>query len=179
MFQNIIHCNSHCNLLRMLGLIQPANSRTATDVPTPNTNELCITLVADYLNGKIGKDNAVGHILEAFRESDVYKRATPVQIQTTISTYIRMLDQAESAWEVAALWGRGAWQVWGDITEEEQGGAQQALGPNPRTLEQQLNMGSMNHKGLPIWKWAQEEGELTRQCSPGWEMKIQKLMCSS
>ena len=81
----------------MLGLIQPANSRTATDVPTPNTNELCITLVADYLNGKIGKDNAVRHILEAFRKSDVYKRATPVKIQTTISTYIRMLDQAESA----------------------------------------------------------------------------------
>ena len=162
----------------MIGLIQPANSRTAMDVPTPNTNELCITLVADYLNGKIGKDNAVGHILEAFRESDVYKRATPVQIQTTISTYIGMLDQAESAWEVAALWGRGAWQVWGDITEEEQGGAQQALGPNPRTLELQLNMGSMNHKGLPIQKWAQEEGELMRQCSPGWEMKIQKLTCS-
>ena len=87
MFQNIIHCNSHCNLLHISGLIQPANSRTAMDVPTPNTNKLCITLVADYLNGKIGKDNTVGHILEAFRELGVYKRATPVQIQTTISAY--------------------------------------------------------------------------------------------
>ena len=97
---------------------------------------------------------------------------------TTISTYIRMLNQAESAWEIAALWGRGAWQVWGDIAEEEWGGAQWALGPNPRTLEQQLNMGSMNHEGLLIQKWAQEEGEPTRQCSPGWEMKIQEFMCS-
>ena len=81
----------------MSGLVQPANSRTATDVPMPNTNELCITLIADYLNGKIGKDDAVGHILEAFRELDVYKRVTPVQIQTAISTYIGILDQAESA----------------------------------------------------------------------------------
>ena len=87
MFQNIIHCNSHCNLLHMSGLVQPVNSRAAMDVPTPNTNELCITLVADYFNGKIGKDNAIRHTLEAFRESDMYERVTPVQIQTTISTY--------------------------------------------------------------------------------------------
>ena len=71
----------------------------------PNTNKLCITLITDYSNGKIGKDNAIRHILEAFRELDVYKRVTPrpVQIQTAISTYIRMLDQAKSAQEVAAL----------------------------------------------------------------------------
>ena len=50
----------------MSGPAQPANSRTAMDVPTPNTNELCITLMADYSNGKIGKDDATGHILEAF-----------------------------------------------------------------------------------------------------------------
>ena len=81
----------------MSGLVQPANSRTAMDVPMPNTNKLCITLIADYSNGKTGKDNAIGHILEAFKESDMYKRVTPVQIQTVISTYIRMLDQAESA----------------------------------------------------------------------------------
>ena len=87
----------------MSGLIQPANSRTATDVPTPNTNELCITLIADYLNGKIGKDDAIGHILEALRELDMYKRVTPVQIQTAVSAYIRMLDQAKSAREIAAL----------------------------------------------------------------------------
>ena len=87
----------------MSGLIQPVNSRTASDVPMPDTNELCITLVADYLNGKIGKDNAVGHILEVFKESDVYKTATPVQIQTAISTYVGMLDQAESAQGVVAL----------------------------------------------------------------------------
>ena len=92
----------------MSGLIQPANSRTAMDVPIPNTNKLCITLGADYLNGKIGKDNAIRHILKAFRELEVYERATPVQIQTVISAYIRMLDQAKSAREVAALQGRGA-----------------------------------------------------------------------
>ena len=64
----------------MSGLVQPANSRTAMDVPMPNTNKLCITLIVDYSNGKIGKDNAIGHILEAFKESDMYKRVTPVQI---------------------------------------------------------------------------------------------------
>ena len=86
-------------------ICQGLYSRTATDMPMPNTNKLCITLITDYSNGKIGKDNAIRHILEAFRELDVYKRVTPrpVQIQTTISTYIRMLDQAESAQEVAAL----------------------------------------------------------------------------
>ena len=87
----------------MSGLIQPVNSRTALDVPMPDTNELCITLVTDYLNGKIRKDDAVGHILEAFEESDMYETATPVQIQTAISAYVGMLNQAESAQEVAAL----------------------------------------------------------------------------
>ena len=74
-----------------------ANSRTVTDILTPNTNELCIKLVADYLNGKIGKDNTIKHILEVFCESDVFESSTPVQVQTVISTYIGMLNQAESA----------------------------------------------------------------------------------
>ena len=64
------------------------------------------------------------------------------------------------------------------LQRKNKGGAQWALGPNLRTLEQWLNMGSMNHKGLPTQKWAWEEGEPMRQCLPGWEMKIQKLMCS-
>ena len=92
----------------MSGLVQPVNSRTASDVPMPDTNKLCITLIADYSNGKIGKDDAIGHILEAFKELDVYETATPVQIQTAISTYIKMLNQAKSAQEVAVLQGRGA-----------------------------------------------------------------------
>ena len=87
--------------------VQPANSRTATDRPTPNTNKLCITLVADYSNGKIRKDDTIKHILEAFCKSDVHKSVTPVQVQTVISAYIGMLDQAKSAQEIAALQGRG------------------------------------------------------------------------
>ena len=149
MFQNIIHCNSHCNLLHMSGLIQPANSRTAMDVPTPNTNKLCITLGADYLNGKIGKDNAIRHILKAFRELDVYERATPVQIQTAISAYIRMLDQAKSAREVAALQGRGAWQVQGDIAEEEQRGSPVSIGPQPEDAGAAVEYGIDELWGTP------------------------------
>ena len=61
---------------------------------------------------------------------------------------------------------------------KNEGGAQQVLGPNLRMLEQQLNMGLMNCKGLLTWKQAWEEGEPTRQCMPGQGMKIQKLMCS-
>ena len=116
----------------MSGLVQPVNSRTASDVPTPDTNELCITLIADYLNGKIRKDDAMGHILEVFKESDVYETATPVQIQTTISTYVRMLNQAESAQEVVALQGRGAWQVWSDIAGEDRRGSPASIGSQPK-----------------------------------------------
>ena len=116
----------------MSGPVQPANSRTAMGMPTPNTNELCITLMADYSNGKIGKDNTIGHILEAFWESYVYERATPVQIQTMVSAYIRMLNQAESAWEIVALQGRGAQQVWDDITQEECRGSPGSIGPQPK-----------------------------------------------
>ena len=64
------------------------------------------------------------------------------------------------------------------LQRKNKGGAQWVLGPNLRMLEQQLNMGSMNHEGLPTQKWAWEERELMRQCSPGQEMKIQRLMCS-
>ena len=151
MFWNIIHCNSHRNLLHMSGLVQPANSRTATDVPTPNTNKLCITLITDYSNGKIGKDNAIRHILDAFRELDMYKRVTPrpVQIQTAISTYIRMLDQAESAQEVAALWGRGAWQVWSNITEEEWRGSPASVGPQPEDAGAAVEYGIDELRGTP------------------------------
>ena len=116
----------------MSGLIQPVNSRTALDVPTPGTNKLCITLVADYSNGKIGKDDAVGHILEAFEESDMYETATPVQIQTAISAYIGMLDQAKSAQEVEVLQGRGAQQAQSDITGEDQRGRPASIGPQPK-----------------------------------------------
>ena len=133
----------------MSGLVQPANSRTATDVPTPNTNELCITLIADYLNGKIGKDNAIGHILEVLRELDMYKRVTPVQIQTTISAYIRMLDQAKSAREIAALWGRGAWQVQGNIAEEEQRGSPVSIGPQPEDTGAVFEYGINEPQGTP------------------------------
>ena len=83
--------------------VQPANSRTTTDMPTPNTNKLCITLVVDYSNRKIRKDDTIKHILEEFCESDVHKSVTPVQVQTVVSAYIGMLDQAESAQEIAAL----------------------------------------------------------------------------
>ena len=61
-------------------------------------NKLCISLIGNYSNGKIG-ENAIQHILEAFWKSDVYESATPVQVQMAISAYIMMLDQAESAQE--------------------------------------------------------------------------------
>ena len=115
----------------MSGLIQPVNSRTASDVPMPDTNELCLTLIMDYLNGKIRKDDAVRHILEAFEELDVYETATPVQIQTAISAYVRMLDQAKSAREVVALQGRGARQVQSNIAGEDQRGSPASVGPQP------------------------------------------------
>ena len=174
----------HIITYSMSGPIQPANSRTATDVPTPNTNKLCITLVTDYLNGKIGKDDAIGHILEAFRELDVYKRVTPVQIQTVISAYIRMLDQAESAWEIAALWGRGAWQVWGNITEEEQRGSPVSIGPQPEDAGAAVEYGinelwrtpnpemSPGRKGAnkTIFTWARDEDSEINMLTPSQEL---------
>ena len=151
--------------------VQPANSRTTTDMPTSNTNKLCITLVVDYSNGKIRKDDTIKHILEEFCESDVHKSVTPVQVQTVVSAYIGMLNQAESAQEIAALWGRGARQGWNNIAQEKQRVSPDSVVPQPkgaravieyRTNEVQgtadLDM-SPGRKGAneSIFAWARDE----------------------
>ena len=91
----LAHSKDHCSLTTHS--LVTHSFLPFTILARNSINELCITLIADYLNGKIGKDDAIGHILEVLRELDMYKRVTPVQIQTPISAYIRMLDQAKSA----------------------------------------------------------------------------------
>ena len=93
-------------------------------------NKLCISLIDNYSNGKIG-ENAIQHILEAFWKSDVYESATPVQVQMAISAYIMMLDQAESAQESVTLPGGEVWQDWNDKAQEERWGSPDSVRPQP------------------------------------------------
>ena len=84
------------------------NSTTASDhqerinLGSPSTNELCIKLVEEFTNGRISKDEAIQEIINTFRESDAHDGISAVQIQTAISTYIVMLDQAGTSQQNAA-----------------------------------------------------------------------------
>ena len=63
----------------------------------PSTSELCFSLVKGFAKGSISKTEAIQEIIEAFRESSAHEDATPVQVQAAISTFISMLDQAQSS----------------------------------------------------------------------------------
>lgn len=90
--------------------IQTPNIRTASDIQgsggmeSPSTNELCIKLITDFMNRRIGKVEAVQEILQAFWESSAHDNISAVQIQTATAVYILMLNQAKSAWGDAAHW---------------------------------------------------------------------------
>ena len=77
----------------------------ATTTGPPCMSELCRSLVKGFAKGNITKTEAIQEIIEAFRESSAHKNAKPVQTQEVISVFISMLDQAQSSWVDAAMWG--------------------------------------------------------------------------
>ena len=133
-------------------------------------NKLCISLIGNYSNGKIG-ENAIQHILEAFWKSDVYESATPVQVQMAISAYIMMLDQAESAQESVTLPGGEVWQDWNDKAQEERWGSPDSVRPQPEdtgaVVEYRTNRSweipdpemSLGRRGAneSVFAWARDE----------------------
>lgn len=64
---------------------------------TPTTSELCISLFEEFAKGNIAKTEAMHQILEAFRESSAHENASSAQVQSVITAYISMLEQAKSS----------------------------------------------------------------------------------
>ena len=155
--------------------VQPANSRTTTDMLTPNTNKLCITLVVDYSNGRMTPSNT-------FLRSSVNQMCTKVWplfkyklwslhtlgCLTKLSLLKRLLHCEEGEHD----------KVETILHRKNKGKVQTVLFPNPKVLEQWLNIGPMKCKELLTWIWAQEEKEPMSQYLPGQEMKIKRLMYS-
>ena len=69
----------------------------------PSTPQLCIGVVQDYTSGHSLKITAVRSILAAFNESSAYEDLESDQLDTTMGTYLSMLDQHDDAWRIAAV----------------------------------------------------------------------------
>ena len=74
---------------------------------SPSTNKLCVKLIEEFTNRTVSKDKAIQESINAFQESDAHDGISAVQIETTMSTYITMLDQVGASQQNAAEWGRG------------------------------------------------------------------------
>ena len=112
------------------------------------------------------------------------QKSDPCPIQTAISTYIGMLDQAKSAWEVAALQGRGARQVQSNITEEEWRGSPVSIGPQPEDAGAAVEYGIDELLGTPnlemspgrrganktMFAWARDEDSEINVLTPSQEL---------
>ena len=88
------------------------NSRTSSDhqeginLRSPSTNELCIKLIEEFMNGRISKDKAIRVIINTSQESDAHDRILAIQIQMAISAYIAMLDLLKPV-DCVLVWGEG------------------------------------------------------------------------
>ena len=72
---------------------------------SPSTTELCINLVSEFAQGNITRNEATQESTEAFRELSAHDEVTPEQVQSAITSFVAVLDQAQSTQVNAARQG--------------------------------------------------------------------------
>ena len=73
------------------------NQQSGGEIKSPSMTELCINLVKEFVQGSITRNKAMHEITEVFKESSTHDEVTPDQVQSAITSFIAMLDQAQFA----------------------------------------------------------------------------------